>query len=136
MCVLLVACGEPSNGSGQAVAPSTTSDLETALSACANDQQTVYDALQGTDIVTARNSLEAAAAGCRSAATELRKAPLPTIDPVEGPAAIDRMADGLAIVGQATLIMDRSPARARRRAQRGMHIYAAGLAKFNSAHHG
>jgi hypothetical protein len=132
-CVLLAACGGSSSDT-DAPAPSATSALEAALAGCANDQQTVYDALQGTDAAKAQESLESAATSCRSAAAELRRIPLPTLDAVKGPAAIDQMADGLAEIARAVPMMDSAPGRARTKAQHGMHVYAAGLVKFNAAH--
>ena len=132
-CIVVAACDDPSKSNGDAASSAPASPLEAALRGCSNAQGTVYDALQTSDTGFALSSLGAAQAACRGAATELRRTPLPNLDQVRGPAAIDEMADGLGQVEDAVRIMNTSPARARRRAQRGMHLYQAGLAALTAA---
>lgn len=127
---LLSACDGSSSTSGSAP---TTTPLEAALSNCAQGQQSVLEALQGTDQGHVLRTLDTAQTACKSAAAELRQTPLPSLDPVKGPAALDTLAAGLGQIKAAVPLLNRSPARARQLAQRGMHTYQAGLAQLDAA---
>jgi hypothetical protein len=132
--LILVACSNPTPP--EAVSTSGPPDyqaLEAILGACGTSQSTVATALESSDTEVALRTLEVAQQACAAAATRLRQTPIPSVNSALAADAIDSMASGLGQIAGGIRLMERSPARARTRAQAGMQTYKDGIAKLHQA---
>jgi hypothetical protein len=106
------------------------SDLEASLTTCRDAYSAAIDALQGSDLASARSTFDSAETSCRSAAAALRRTPLPGHP--NAATGLEETADGFGDLKTAVTMLNRSPSRAQRKANAAARAIIAGMKKVDS----
>ncbi len=126
-------CSKPAPTQEAGVAPNEYTQLSNTLGLCGTGQSKVADALQGSDTAVLLSTLETTKRACTSAAAQLRRTPIPSVNSPKAAEAAELMANSLGQISDAVRIMDRAPGRARAKAQIGMRTYKSALEKLREA---